>query len=154
MWHFELFERLSDYLSMLLKRSLLLGPPRKLLEMSLFQSVAQSMDLEIRDCYHPIRHQILPRNGGLTFILPQNCKWSYFSARNFQCTWWAHCATKISNISYTYSARACQQSLKFSDQTDVRSLWNNSSKFRFFFQKRPTWWRHREVVTSLVELKI
>ena len=75
--------------------------------------------------------------------------WSYFHstsklkmfrffARNFQCTWWAHCATKIYNISYTCSHRACQQSLKFSDQTDVRSLWNNSSKFRFFFQKRTT----------------
>ena len=56
---------------MLQKRSLLLGPPRKLLEMSLFQSVAQNMGLEIRDSYHPIRHQILPRNSGLTFITPK-----------------------------------------------------------------------------------
>ena len=30
------------------------------------------MSLELRDCHHRIRRQILPKNGGLTFLLAQN----------------------------------------------------------------------------------
>ena len=37
------------------------------------------MGIDIRDCKNRICHQILPRNGGLTFILRQNLKFSYFS---------------------------------------------------------------------------
>ena len=109
------------------------------------------MVLEIEDCYHSIRHQILPRNCGLTFILRQNFKFSYFFARNFECTWRALFPTKFSNMTYTCSPRACKEFLKFSDQLDVRSLCNRNSKFQDFSLKNgklddvTKWsWRHQK----------
>ena len=56
-------------------------------------------------------------------------------ARNFACTWRAHLATKSFNIPYTCRPRACKQSLKFSDQSDVSSLCNKPSKFKDFSSK-------------------
>ena len=37
-----------------------------------------SLNLELRDCYHRIRRQILFRNAGITFPLAQNLEIQFF----------------------------------------------------------------------------
>ena len=37
-----------------------------------------SLNLELRDCYHQIRRQILLKNAGITFPLAQNLEIQFF----------------------------------------------------------------------------
>ena len=37
-----------------------------------------SLNLELRDCYHRIRRQILLKNAGITFPLAQNLEFQFF----------------------------------------------------------------------------
>ena len=37
-----------------------------------------SLNLELRDCYHRIRRQILLKNAGITFPLAQNLEIQFF----------------------------------------------------------------------------
>ena len=55
-------------------------------------------------------------------------------ARKFSCTWITHRATKYSNILQNYSPIGYKQFLKFPDQLVVRSMYSNSSKFRFLLK--------------------
>ena len=63
------------------------------------------------------------------FSSSSKLKFFIFFARNFECTWNARRTTNFSKLPYTRSPIACQQSLKISDQSDISSLHNGSSKY-------------------------